>query len=623
MERLSCAPYRSTRSARTGSFRAWTRHSVSRMALRSAPVCATLLASMVASAGPARAVTVDPDFFATYAFAVAAGIPPASLPAGSTLTPLARLAPPAYADGIGAPAGATRPSPRAISNAISTPALRLEPEIPLSTLTVAMLQLLTSHTHARTPTSTDPAEAFNVVAPANDPIASTVDGALVLPMQRSIFQGGTGPEDPREQLNIVTPRLDGSAIYGSDAATLAALREFSGGRLLSAPDGGLTIGPDGRPQAGDVRADENPVLLATHQLFHREHNRIAGSIVMACAAAGLPCSDEAVFQGARQLVVSSQQKILYEDILPQLLGRGVTGAGDLSALLPDPSLIGTAPGAIAEFTAAAGRLGHSQVPDTILLATPDGAERRVPLSGCFFDPGCLGNATIEEIIYGAAMQQAEAVDSFVVDSLRNAQLPGFGASFLIDLLATNIQRGRDHGLPDYMAMRAALGFPDIPIEGLLPADVLAAYAGSGDGVDLLAGLLSEFRPQFEHLGDTGAAIWALQFIELADDPDFYTAPGLSVFARDWAAASSLGGLIAANTGLSDAHIDRHGFAQAPAAIPLPPSLVLGLTALGLLGALGRVRRSRTNDGRARALPAQTGKAIPVAGPAGFSMAAGP
>jgi len=166
--------------------------------------------------------------------------------------------------------GNDRPSTRAISNAISAPALRREPDLPLSTLSVALLQLFTSHTHARSPTSGDPAEAFNIVAPADDPIGSTVDGALVLPMQRSVFRGGTGPGDPREQLNNVTPRLDGSAIYGSDAATLAALREFSGGRLLSAPDGDLTIGLDGRPRAGDVRADENPVLLARRGSIFRD-----------------------------------------------------------------------------------------------------------------------------------------------------------------------------------------------------------------------------------------------------------------------------------------------------------------------------------------------------------------
>ncbi|MEL6741432.1 MAG: peroxidase family protein, partial [Planctomycetota bacterium] len=39
---------------------------------------------------------------------------------GAVNAPLVRLAPPQYADGVWAPAGATRPNPRDISNAVAT-----------------------------------------------------------------------------------------------------------------------------------------------------------------------------------------------------------------------------------------------------------------------------------------------------------------------------------------------------------------------------------------------------------------------------------------------------------------------------------------------------------------------
>ncbi|TVQ55050.1 MAG: hypothetical protein EA355_10710, partial [Rhodobacteraceae bacterium] len=201
-----------------------------------------------------------------------------------------------------------------------------------------------------------------------------------------------------------------------------------------------------------------PPLLAVHELFHREHNRLAGEIAAACAAGGRDRSDEDMFQGARRLVVATRWKTRYEDLLPALLGRGVERAADLVALVPDPAPIGRAGRAINGFTAAAGRIGHSQVPDVVLLAEPGRASRAVPLSARFFDPGCLGGASLDAIRYGATILSAEAVDPVLVDSLRDALRPGFDATFLIDLLAANIQRGRDHGLPDCMTMRAALGF---------------------------------------------------------------------------------------------------------------------------------------------------------------------
>jgi hypothetical protein len=177
-----------------------------------AAVALALAAGPAVVAAPAHAVTAGMDFFAAFAAEVAQGIPAAAVPPSPTTTRLSRLAPPAYADGFAAPAGPHRPSPRAISDAISIPALRLAPDAPLSTLSVALLQLLTSHTHARTPTATDPAEALHVPTHAADPIAGGSPGAPVLSMQRSLHEGGIGPGDPREQINVVTPRLDGSAI---------------------------------------------------------------------------------------------------------------------------------------------------------------------------------------------------------------------------------------------------------------------------------------------------------------------------------------------------------------------------------------------------------------------------
>src|SRR5438034_9302077 len=69
--------------------------------------------------------------------------------------------------------------------------------------------------------------------------------------------------------------------------------------------------PDKSIDAGDVRANENIALTATHTLFAREHNRIV---------AALPSllSEEDKFQIARRVVGAELQFITYNEFLPAL-----------------------------------------------------------------------------------------------------------------------------------------------------------------------------------------------------------------------------------------------------------------------------------------------------------------
>src|SRR5205085_9561716 len=127
--------------------------------------------------------------------------------------------------GISSVGGADRPSARAISNVVSDQA---DQEIlssqHLSAMVYAWGQFI-DHDMDLTPTGG--AESLSIAVPSGDPSFDPLStGTQIIPTSRSIFDTKTGlsTSNPRQQINTITAWLDGSMIYGSDAATAAALR---------------------------------------------------------------------------------------------------------------------------------------------------------------------------------------------------------------------------------------------------------------------------------------------------------------------------------------------------------------------------------------------------------------
>jgi len=436
----------------------------------------------------------------------------------------------AYADGLSAPAGPNRPSPRLISNEIvDQGGLDTEDERDLATTVYEFGQFLDHDIGLAKGGST---EDFDIRVPTGDPYFDPAGtGTQRIFFDRSSYDPNTGARSPRQQINTVTAFIDASHIYGSDTARAAWLRAGSGGRLKA---NATTVGPllplnDGTQAndnpvgapvtslgvAGDVRSNEQPGLTTLHVAFLREHNRQARRL------AGLHPNwdDERLYQEARKIVGAEMQVITYNEFLPSLLGRSLPAYSGYRA--------GVNPGLSNVFATAAYRFGHSQVgPDIDILDADFEETSIVDLGAAFFNPTVLpAIGGIDPVIRYMSVDTAQHVDNTIVGPLRNFLFgpPGSGG---FDLASLNIQRGRDHGLPSYNRVRGDFGLKAVRNFGQITSNAALASRlqqlyGSVDNVDAWVGLLAEDHVRGGSLGPTATAILIDQFTRLRDGDRFW------------------------------------------------------------------------------------------------------
>ncbi len=106
------------------------------------------------------------------------------------------------------------------------------------------------------------------------------------------------------------------------------------------------------------------------------------------------------------------------------------------------------------------RFGHSQVNSHIFRFDENWEVYKyghLLLRESYFHPERVAQeGGIEPIIRGMTKMAAQKVDTLIIDELRNVLFP-VGRGNGLDLAAMNLQRGRDHGLPDYNSVRKSLG----------------------------------------------------------------------------------------------------------------------------------------------------------------------
>ena len=304
--------------------------------------------------------------------------------------------------------------------------------------------------------------------------------------------------------------------------------------------------------SGDLRINEQVGLISIHTLLIREHNTIADKVAFHLdlgddealnqafeqykneyvPSLGLefePSDDqirgEFIYEAARAVIGAKSQVITYQEFLPLLVGN--ESAEDLQVIdesIMDPSIS-------AVFSGAAYRLGHTLLSDNIRTIDPEGSGS-ISLREAFFTPDFVSNNGIDDILIGLNYQQSNDADQRVIDGVRNNLFgpPGNGGQ---DLVAINVQRGRDLGLPGYVAVYNQLNpdnqitsFDDLnPIFG--SEEIVNQFRNAYESIDQidlwLAGLAEQPAEEGILLGPTFKAILEDQFARLRDyDRYFYT-----------------------------------------------------------------------------------------------------
>lgn len=348
----------------------------------------------------------------------------------------------------------------------------------------------------------------------------------------------------REQLNLVTPLMDGSLIYGESETKNEKIRDRENGKglMLVQENGLLPQDPTEKPGdcldfsqkqrcflGGDDRINQNPGLMGMSTIIVREHNRIARIL----ASLNPQWEDETVFQETRRIVVAMMQHITYNEYIPILLGPTITQVYDL---IPDrgtkyftgynPNID---PRLANEWAAATGRFGHSMIRgrNSVLNSDYQPAAPAFNLRNAYFRANSLYDTChggMESVVRGLLKDPIMKIDRHFTNDITQHLFEthdDLGRPFHFDLIAINIARGRDHGVPSYIKFRSFCQLPELrtwtELRQAIPDDAISLFRGLYkfvDDIDLFTGLVSEKRLNDALVGPTLACLLAIQYRDI-------------------------------------------------------------------------------------------------------------
>jgi len=464
-----------------------------------------------------------------------------------------------YEDGVSTLAvrGPNNPNPRVISNSICKDVPGGIPStLNMTDLVWGFGQFL-DHEISLTPNDEDVFANFSSLP--SDPNEDFPGRTIIF--HRSEFIAGSSP---RLHPNHISSYIDGTNVYGYSRERAYALREFDGnGTMILDNSGLLPVNNLGLPNenggslpddelflAGDLRSNENVLLIANHTLFVREHNRLCTDVIPNRYPQFVG-QDELMYQHARRINTGIMQAITFNEFLPALLGpHGLEPYTGYDSSIDS--------GIRKEFATVGYRLGHTMLSDVLKIGSSGDT---LALMDAFFSPDWIKTNGIDGVLLGAGLQLQQEIDGKIVDAVRNNLFGPPTAGNLLDLAAINIQRGRDHGIGSFNDVRVAYGLPprtnfaQFSSETGVATKLETLYGvGQVDAVDPWIGCIIEDHLPGAAVGETLVAILKEQFTRLRDGDRFFylNDAGLSQEEKDEISSTTFADVIIRNTNITSA-----------------------------------------------------------------------
>lgn len=292
-----------------------------------------------------------------------------------------------------------------------------------------------------------------------------------------------------------------------------------------------TVPVSGCCDVGDRRSDVHPAFLMLQTVFLRLHNDIAGRL----SEMHHDWDDEMIFQETKKIVVAIHQHITYSEWLDVLLGDNhihvhayEDGYEDVYDHEVDPTISMV-------FSTSAFRC-HTLIPGYFVLRDAGYKKTdKMKLRDTFRNPKSLTeNDNFDDLIRGLATQPVHDFDNVFTSEMTEWLFPKnntkTGVKTGIDIVAANVQRGRDHQLPAYPAYRALCNYKKPKTWKDMARDIspklvhrLSRIYASPADVDLYIAQVMERPLPGSLLGPTSQCIVRDQFERLkSGDYFFYT-----------------------------------------------------------------------------------------------------